>query len=312
MVAPEAAESAPAENAPAEDAAPKFKLKVKPPGGGPAKMPGAATPAPASGGAEAPKDPPPFPVVKPPGPTRPPIAAPVPHMRAPEGVEEEDIQPKAPPPKKFGKKKKRWVLPVIGVMVLGAAAFVVYKFFLAPPPPPPPVVKKPAVSPATPVAPTPAAASHPSSNLIDAGQNAIAERRAKEQARVDALLNGQDVPDARAISTPPPSSLTPAPKPAPTQTTAQATTQISPGLSVTSATELTAGAASPAFRSFVANARISGVYQGAPPRAFINNTLYRAGDIVSPSLGIRFFGVNSEQKTITFRDESGAIVTRKY
>lgn len=274
-------------------------------------MPGAA-PVPAA--AEAPKDPPPFPVVKPPGPTRPPLA--VPHMRAPEGVEEEDILPKAPPPKYVAKKKNRWLLPVVGVVVLAVVAALVYKFFIATPPPPPaPVVKKPAASaPAAKPAATPQPAQ---SGLIDAGQNAITERRAKEQARVDALLNGQDVPDGRAIATPPPSSLsgapaTPKPAPGPTTATAQATTQIAPGLSVTSSTELTAGAASAAFRTFVANARISGVFQGAPPKAFINGALYRAGDLVSPSLGIRFFGLNSEQKTITFRDESGAIVTRKY
>jgi len=215
------------------------------------------------------------------------------------------MQPK-PPPKPKRRRKTNWAIQAILSAILLAGGFAAYRWFFAPPPPPPPVVRKsqppapaPKVKPAAPTVPL------PGQGMIDAGQNAVTARRAKEQERVDALLTGQDVSNQGTGATPPP-------PPASKVTTATATTTIAPGITATSATLQVEGTASPAFRSFVANSKISGVFQGTPVRAFINGTLYRAGDVVSLTLGIRFAGIDADAKTITFRDDTGATVTRKY
>jgi hypothetical protein len=90
------------------------------------------------------------------------------------------------------------------------------------------------------------------------------------------------------------------------------TRSVAPGLTAT--TELAAAAteATPEFRSFVANAKISGIFQGVPSRAFINGRLHRAGELIDPALGITFETVDAERKQIIFKDRSGAIVARRY
>ncbi len=220
------------------------------------------------------------------------------------------MQPKVPLPPP-ARRKLVWLFPTIVVLVMVGGFFIIYRLYFVQPPPTPVVRKTQLVVPATP--PAASAVPLPGQEMIDAGQSAILARRAKEQERINALATGQEVPEKSAPNSPP--SVQPAlpPKgPEPKPTTAMTTTQIAPGISATSSTLLTGGAASPAFRSFVANSKISGVFQGTPVRALINSTLYRAGDLVSPSLGIRFVGINVNAKTMTFRDESGATVSRKY
>jgi hypothetical protein len=73
-----------------------------------------------------------------------------------------------------------------------------------------------------------------------------------------------------------------------------------------------AAEASPAFRSFVANAKIGGVFQGNPPRLLINGRTVRGGDTVDNSLSITFDSVDSDKKMILFKDKAGAVVTRRY
>jgi len=89
-------------------------------------------------------------------------------------------------------------------------------------------------------------------------------------------------------------------------------TKISQGITVTTTTMLSAVEASPAFQSFVADVRINGVFQGSPARALLNGRTYKEGEIVEPTLGISFAGVEPDEKQIVFRDPSGAIVKRKY
>ena len=69
---------------------------------------------------------------------------------------------------------------------------------------------------------------------------------------------------------------------------------------------------STAFRTFIANAKISGVFQGTPARVMFNGRLARAGDTVEPTLGITFDGLDPDRKLILFKDKSGAVVTRRY
>jgi cytoskeletal protein RodZ len=69
---------------------------------------------------------------------------------------------------------------------------------------------------------------------------------------------------------------------------------------------------SDAFRQFVVNVRVNGVFQGENPRAMLNGKMYHPGDIVEPKLSISLFKIEVEAKQIIFRDADGAIVPRHY
>ena len=64
--------------------------------------------------------------------------------------------------------------------------------------------------------------------------------------------------------------------------------------------------------TWVSEARISGVREGDSPRAFINGILVRKGDMIEPQLGIVFDGVDPVRNLLIFRDDTGAIVGKKY
>ena len=86
---------------------------------------------------------------------------------------------------------------------------------------------------------------------------------------------------------------------------------LAPGISAT--TELdTASGASAAFSSFVANAKISGVYQGTPSRAFINGRMVHSGEMIDDGLEIYFDSVDLPARSIVFKDSRGATVSRRY
>lgn len=102
------------------------------------------------------------------------------------------------------------------------------------------------------------------------------------------------------------------PEPVPEQVTTQSQSVIAPGVTATRTTVMSAIEASPAFRAFVGQIRINGVFQGSPARALLNGHTYREGALIDPSLGIYFDHVVSEKKLIVFRDSNGAIVQRKY
>ena len=93
---------------------------------------------------------------------------------------------------------------------------------------------------------------------------------------------------------------------------ASATSELAPGITVPTDSVEAVPDANAAFRTFVANAKISGVFQGSPPRAFINGRLIRAGETIDAALGIRFESVDQSTKNIIFKDTSGATVSRHY
>lgn len=150
--------------------------------------------------------------------------------------------------------------------------------------------------------------------LIESAQEAVAGRRGNEQSRVDAILDGKDPSGPGALRTPLPGELggrqAPAPA-APSMGRVTASAAIAPGVSVT--TEIQASKeASPAFRSFVTEAKVTGVYQGSPPRAFINGRLVRVGQLVEEGLAITFDGIDAENRMLLFIDRSGARVSKRY
>lgn len=148
---------------------------------------------------------------------------------------------------------------------------------------------------------------HAPAAAIDKAQEALAARRASGQTRVDAALTGEEIPDKTKATKPPVAAKSKPAVPPPPATM----TPVTPGLAAS--VQLEAGAdASPEFRTFVANARVSGVFQGAPPRAMINGKLTRVGETTEPTLGVIFEGLDTEKKQLIFRDRSGAIISRRY
>lgn len=150
--------------------------------------------------------------------------------------------------------------------------------------------------------------------MIDKAQEAVATRRGSEQDRVDAVLEGKEPSDKRILDTPLPGNLgeqAPA-KSADTPTYVKTESQLAPGIKVTTSDLLANAPVTEEFRAFVSGARINGVFQGNPPRALINGRTVRAGEAVDNILGITFDSVEPEKKTITFKDRTGATITRKY
>lgn len=283
---------------------PKFKLKVKP-AGAPAAAgapPSSATtkpfpppPPPPPKAGTAPPIPPPPPKATPEKTTapfpvmadanapdkKPPSRAPIPHVRAPEGVKEEELIKAAAQPKRRKLPLKTILLAVIGVVVLGGA-FIGFRILTAPPPPPPPLPPRKAIAPikktetaVTTPAPTQPAAAAPESTT---GAEPGAEKSKAEAA---------------------PAAIT-------------STTQLSPGVTATTTSDPdSTGSPSAAFRSWVANATINGVL-ASPPRALINNRTVHAGQVVDENLGITFAGVDVGRRALVFRDQTGATVRRRY
>ena len=260
--------------------------------------------------------------------TRPPLPI---HIRAPETAG--DIEGAAPTPIQIKipvRRKKKKVGLLLGVAALAMLAagggYFAYTYFMVPPPPPPkpalkagakPVAKAPAKPGPTPSDTLNALAAAPGKMIADA-QNAVAGRRGSEQGRVDAMLDGKDVPDQRGLRTPLPGELggrsASAPA-APSLGKAAASTTVSPGVSAyaPSSSEIHATPeANPAFLTFVADAKVSGVFQGEPSRAFINGRLARSGTLVEEGLGITFVGVDAENRQLLFKDRSGARVSKRY
>lgn len=150
---------------------------------------------------------------------------------------------------------------------------------------------------------------HAPAAAINKAQDALAARRASGQTRVDAAAAGDDIPDRPKSA---PAAISTPAKPAPPPVKAPATmAPVAPGLAASVAVEA-APDASPAFRTFVANAKVSGVFQGAPARAMINGKLTRVGETADLSLGAIFHAVDPDRRQLIFKDRSGATVSRKY
>jgi len=61
----------------------------------------------------------------------------------------------------------------------------------------------------------------------------------------------------------------------------------------------------------VANATVSGVFQGSPSRALINGRLTHEGETIDEGLGVQFEGIDADKRLLMFKDSSGATVARK-
>ena len=241
--------------------------------------------------------------------------APVPHVDVKREVPETDKPVLVKPVHKKRGVPRVALFAGVGALVL-VGGFAAWTFLGSTPEPEPlpgksspPAATAAAAPAASQPGPTPSAtlnaAAKAPKEAIDKAQNAIDARKASGQSDVEPILD-DEVADRPATQQP---AITRGGAPVATKSTA--ITSVAPGVSAT--TELEAAPeASAEFRSFVANAKISGVFQGTPPRMFINGRLARAGEKVDEGLGIIFETIDVPKKLVIFKDESGAIVTRKY
>lgn len=196
------------------------------------------------------------------------------------------------------------LLLLLLVLILGGGGYAVWAIYLDVPEPEALLVRRP-------VAPAPAPAPAPA-NVVQGAepQSTAGQLIAKARDAVAAHNANLEEPVNEVMADSP---ILPREKP-PVEVSVAAISQskISQGITATTTTILSTVEASPAFQSFVAEMRINGVFQGSPARALINGRTYNEGEIVEPTLGISFAGVEPDEKQIVFRDPSGAIVKRKY
>ena len=65
------------------------------------------------------------------------------------------------------------------------------------------------------------------------------------------------------------------------------------------------------FKAWVADLKIIGVSAGQPARLLVRGATYTSGAVINPALGIVFVGYETETKLLTFKDASGAVLTRR-
>ncbi|HTO03896.1 MAG TPA: hypothetical protein VL069_09355 [Opitutus sp.] len=294
---------------------PKFKLKEKAPTAGADTPPAAAptrrdlpppplrvaapdSPAAVAPAAPKPSTPPSFPVVETtsgqPASTPPPLL----QKRAVQiGPEESET---ADP----GQSSLAKIILVVAAVVLAGGAYFGYTK----------LTESPVDEPQAPLAKVaPARPASPSKTLNEIGaipaqaikkaEDVVAAVKANEEAPVEEILVNETVAPLPRKADPKTVEKVVAP--------VTSTTELSPGLRATTTASVD-GDAAPAFRAWVAQVRISGVFQGTPARVLINGKTIPAGEVVDEALGIVFDGVDPQTKTLVFRDSTGATVARKF
>ncbi|MDP2136546.1 MAG: hypothetical protein Q8J74_01710, partial [Candidatus Didemnitutus sp.] len=78
------------------------------------------------------------------------------------------------------------------------------------------------------------------------------------------------------------------------------------------AVSVTPAGPSTEFVAWVRQLHVAGVRSGAMPRVFIDRTAYSPGDLVNPQLGITFVGYDADRRMLSFKDEAGFTVERRY
>lgn len=202
--------------------------------------------------------------------------------------------PEALAPSVRARSRRGWLLA--GLLVLGVGLFFALRPRLLPPPvatPPAPQIAKPAPA----VAPVAASASGLSPPPPVAAAPAVAPQAGAVPAPSPAVSAPARVPDR--VTAPPAPSVS------------STVTPIAPGVAAAIDLEVS-GNPSPAFRSFVVNAAIRGVIGGQSPKALINDKLVPRGEYADSAQGIVLADINAAEKTLRFRDPTGATVTRRY
>lgn len=242
-----------------------------------------------------------------------------------EGEVATEVAP-APPPVKPEEKPafKYGVILVflLAVTVIGGGTFLILRFLReatstpATQAAPALVVKPAAASPATekPAAVAPAPVPPPSSTPTPAATATAAETPTSPMGR--ALAKAREVTGQAVVEKGTVEDIV-----APSQgaTPSQAATPSDPLVPEPRSSEPSRGvvvvdsaATSPEFIAFVEATRISGVFQGAAPRALINGRTVRVGTLIDVNLGVYFHGLDTERRQVVFRDSRGLIIRKGY
>ncbi len=307
--------SAPGATLPPADGTP-VKLRLQTPQSNPPPLPpgtdaDALPPPPVPSEPAAPPIPPVPPVMPPVGPgpagdeaaeglpLRPPDHI-VPHLRAPQPVSEIEAQiraslPPPPPPPARKRSPMKAMVIILGVLLVIVAGFwfagrMIYeRFFMA--------------------EPTPAVAPAPATTLPGKLiEETVEARRAREQARIDSVIDGADpVVAGDAEAAPTPAVVAPA-----ADVDSSGGVPVAKPIAEPEEPMAVAPVASAQFLAFVDGAVIGGVFQGEPARAFINGRTVRSGELVNERLGIVFVGLDDTRRKLIFRDDTGAEVVRKF
>ena len=280
---------------------PKFKLKEKAPLEAVPPLPAGSPTQPAVEPAKSPSTPPPFLVAEKPALAKPTAALPppVPKLNAKRIIDDTSADSHAAP----GKSSAKLAVYVLAVLLMGGGFFAYLKLKPKPAPAAPVVTETPK-RPSTPSATLNELSTVPA-RAIQKAEETIATVNATEQGRVEAVVDG----DQSATFQP---RRKPAPKPV-AKPVVTSTTELAPGIkATTTATDNVGGDASNEFRTWVAQARVSGVFQGTPPRVLINGRTVSATQVVDETLQITFDGIDATTKSLVFRDHTGATVSRKF
>jgi len=197
-------------------------------------------------------------------------------------------------------KADKWIAGlVLFVLVLVVAFFGLHALTRAHPKP---SAHAAAPSPAAPVDPQPAPA--PSApKLVDNPSSAAGKAIAK--AREVVAANDKLEKEQGVTAVLEESSATPVPPSADaTESTKVVAAPVEPPVPPPQPSEV--------FKQFVVDMRISGIFQGDPPRALVNGKMYRLGDVLEPNRKIELYKIDAEGKQLIFRDFTGATVLRRY
>lgn len=166
------------------------------------------------------------------------------------------------------------------------------------------------------------------SKAVNDAKQALVGARDKEQARVDAVLDGKEPSGERAVGNVTPGELQlklreknsalPAPAPAeaaaPSPAPVQAVTAYAGGAKPAVEASAAPQAPQPSAKllRYAEGIHVTGVFQGTPARALIDGRLVREGELVDPALGIKFADVDPQAKQLVLEEGSGARVRVRY
>ena len=224
---------------------------------------------------------------------------------------------------------KTWPMVVILVVVLlGVGGYLAYENFLKPAAPPVAVTATPVPKP-TPPAPVSAASPPPAppsqpvtapAQIINKAEAVVAEHAEAAEKPLNDVLSEQKpaAPTPSPVAATPVPPAAPVPPPAPAEIKAASVAPEPPPAPVAPASQTVridlspSDAASPAFKSFIMNLRVSGVFQGEHPRVLIGSETYEIGDVVNQDLGVVFSGIDADRELVLFKDSTGVTLVKKY
>ncbi len=236
----------------------------------------------------------------------------VPHVRA------APVRRVLPPPKPPPTKISPVVMVLLVVVLLAAGGYYGYETFLnkpstshasaKPAAAAKPATPAPAAEPAAPsVSVTLNQAAAVPAQAINKAENAVAAHNAAETGPANEVISNEK----------PAAPASPAAASAPAQTTVDATDTAATAAPESSAPQtvhidLGPESASPEFKAFISDLRVSGVFQGEHPRVLINGRTFEVGEMVNDDLGVVFTGIDAERELVLFKDRTGVTLVKKY